>query len=152
MAIAKIEIKLGAIDFKGEGEEQWIEGQLDKILQHAPALLKLGNASQDHTNKVGGSGGGGGGNLDSEITLAKFLSEKSAGGNQVKRFLATAVWLHSRGNKKPTTGDVTKALRENHQLRLSNPADCLNKNVSKGHCENDGRQFFVTPDGFKELE
>lgn len=150
MAIAKIEIKLGAIDFKGEGEEQWIEGQLDKILQHAPGLLKLGLVSQDRTNK--GSGSGGGVNLDSEITLAKFLSEKSAGGNQVKRFLATAVWLDSRGNKKPTTGDVTKALRDNHQPRLSNPADCLNKNVSKGHCEKDGRQFFVTPDGFKELE
>lgn len=149
MAIAKIEIKLGAIDFKGEGEEQWIEGQLDKILQHAPALLKLGIASQDHTSK--GSGSGGGVNIDSETTLAKFLSEKSAGGNQVKRFLATAVWLHSRGNKKATTGDVTKALRDNHQPRLGNPAECLNKNVSKGHCEKDGRQFFVTPDGFKEL-
>jgi hypothetical protein len=150
MATAKIEIRLGAIDFKGEGEEKWLENQLDKILQQAPELIKV--APMDEAGK----------NNDTEqetdspkkagtITLAKFITDKNVGANQVKRFLTTAVWLFFRGNKKPTTSDVTKALKDNHQARLSNPAESLNKNVKKGYCEKDGKQFFITPDGFKSL-
>jgi len=65
--------------------------------------------------------------------------------------LATAEWLHRKGHKNITTRDVAKALQDNHQKRLGNPADCLNKNVSKGHCEKIGKEFFVTDDGRETL-
>jgi hypothetical protein len=61
------------------------------------------------------------------------------------------VWLEAKGQKRIQTVDVTKALKEANQTRIGNPADSLNKNVSKGHCEKDGKQFFVTDDGKSSL-
>jgi hypothetical protein len=43
------------------------------------------------------------------------------------------------------------ALAKNHQKRLANAADCLNKNVAKGYCEKTADGFFITPDGLKHL-
>ena len=83
--------------------------------------------------------------------LGTFLKEKDALTIQVKRFLATAVWLRLKGKEKLTTTDVTKALRENHQSRLGNPSDTLNQNIRQGFCERDGKVFFVTPQGFQEI-
>jgi len=79
------------------------------------------------------------------------LREKNASTNQVRKFLATAVWLHARGKKRLSTADVTRALKDSNQTRLGNPADCLNKNVAKGHCEKDGKDFFVTSEGSASL-
>ena len=50
-----------------------------------------------------------------------------------------------------STSEVTKALSENNQKGLSNPSDCLGKNVAKGFCERDGGQFFVTDAGREDL-
>jgi hypothetical protein len=147
---AKIEFKLGGIDFSGEGEEKWVASQLDKILERAPELLTNASAPADEDLKQD-AGGGGAPPGEQNVTLAKFLQQKTAGSSQVRRFLATAEWLTIRGNKRPTTSDVSKALKDNHQNRLANPADCLNKNVSKGYCEKDGKKFFVTPEGRKSL-
>ncbi len=36
MADAKLEFKLGAIEFSGEGEKDWVAAQLDKILDQVP--------------------------------------------------------------------------------------------------------------------
>ncbi|MBS0154490.1 MAG: hypothetical protein JSS38_07840 [Nitrospira sp.] len=84
-------------------------------------------------------------------TLRAFLEEKGATKNQVKKFLATAVWLEAKGKNRMQTGDVSKALREASQPRLSNAAQCLNQNAKKGYCEKDGGQFFVTDDGKHSL-
>lgn len=150
MGNAKIEFKLGGIGFSGEGEEKWVASQLEKILDKAPGLLA--NASNSD-NEIGGEdddGSGGNAQQSKSITLAKFLKDKKAS-SQTGRFLATAEWVTIRGNKRPATGDISKALKDHNQPRLSNPADCLNKNVSRGYCEKDGRQFFVTPEGRKSL-
>ena len=84
-------------------------------------------------------------------TLPAFLQEKNATTKQVKKFLATAVWLEAKGQSRLTTSDVTKALNDANQKRLGNPTDCLNQNVTKGYCEKDGKQFFVTDDGKSSL-
>jgi hypothetical protein len=151
MTDAKIQFKLGAIEFVGEGEKDWIAQQLDKILEKAPKLIALGPAR--------GTGGGSGAGLnamgpDPEIagkTLAAFLKEKNATRNQVKKFLATAIWLEAKGKKRMTTSDVTKALRDSNQARLGNASDRLNQNVAKGHCEKEGKEFFVTDEGNNSL-
>ncbi len=84
-------------------------------------------------------------------SLASYIREKGADGNQTQRFLVTADWLRRRGQAL-SSGAVAKALTDNQQSRVSNPADCLNKNVGKGFCEKtkDG-SFFITPEGLKEL-
>ncbi len=92
--------------------------------------------------------GGEGGN----VTLASFLKQTKSNSSQVKRFLATAEWLHRSGKEALTTKDVSSALDKNRQNKLSNPADCLNQNVTKGCCEKrTGGQFYVTDEGRKTL-
>jgi hypothetical protein len=84
-------------------------------------------------------------------SLASYLKAKGGETKQVQRFLATAGWLSRRGEEKLTSPAVAKALAENHQKRLGNPADCLNKNCSKGLCEQQKDHFFITPEGWKAL-
>jgi len=41
MGESKIEIKIGQISFSGEGEQDWVAKQLDKILGQAEKLIHL---------------------------------------------------------------------------------------------------------------
>jgi hypothetical protein len=148
MAEGKIEFSLGALSFSGEGELEWLASQLDKVLEAAPSLQKIVPAPQPAAPPSPPGSGTGGGFTD---TLASYVKAKGADSNQVKRFLATADWLRRRGTPTLTTAAVSKALSDHHQKKLSNPADCLNKNVAKGHCEKKGEGFFITPDGLTEL-
>ena len=148
MAEAKIEIKVGAVSFAGEGEEKWLSQQLDKVLEKLPELAKVAPPEQMDS----GSGTGSHSHRAATGTLASFHKEKNAATNQTRKFLATAAWLHDREKKsRLSTSDVTAALSTNSQSKLGNPADCLNKNVGKGFCEKDGKQFFVTEDGRAEI-
>ncbi|MGJ8629052.1 MAG: hypothetical protein ACSHXB_18990 [Sulfitobacter sp.] len=49
------------------------------------------------------------------------------------------------------TAEISKSLKDNQQSKLSNPSECLNKNVGKGFCEKTSEGFFVTPEGWAEL-
>ena len=84
-------------------------------------------------------------------TLPAFLAETNAKSNQVKKFLATTLWLHAKGSKRLKTGDVTKALNNANQTRLANASNCLASNVKKGFIEKTGSEFFVTDDGKASL-
>lgn len=151
MSDVKIQIKIGQIEFSGEGGQDWVGKQLDKILEKAESLMKL---SPPPPLKGGQGGPAKPMGADPSIgtkTLPAFLKEKSANSVQVKKFLATAVWLESKGANRIKTSDITKALRDSNQTRLKNPADCLNQNVSKGYCEKEGTEFFATEDGKNSL-
>lgn len=84
-------------------------------------------------------------------SLASYLSAKQASSNQVKRFLATADWLRQKGTSELSTALVSKTLRDNHQSKLTNAAECLNKNAAKGFVEKDGKRFFITSEGLTSL-
>lgn len=147
--MGKIDVTVGAVSFSGEGEPEWLSQELDKVLKAATDLPKVQpsgfNPEQTSSILSAPSSGGSVGALVSHI--------KSYGGesNQTKRFLATADWLRLRGESQLATAKVSKALSDNHQKRLGNPADCLNLNVKKGFCEKQGDGFFITPDGLKDL-
>lgn len=153
MSDAKIDIKIGQIQFSGQGEQDWVAKQLDKIIAQAEKLIQLAPLPENDE--------GNGGDHDhkpmkpdaaiAKKTLPAFLAEKNAATNQVKKFLATAVWLEAKGKSRMQSKDVTEALRTANQTKLKNPALCLLRNVSKGLCEKDGNQFFVTDDGKKSL-
>jgi hypothetical protein len=133
----------------GEGEEGWLAKQLDKIIEAAPRLSELKHPSsaaevQDPPSK-------GADHSNFTDPLATHIKGKGGESKQVVRFLATADWLRLRGAKTLTAGAVAKALSENHQKKLANAPDCLNKNVTKGFCEKSGEGFFITPQGLKEL-
>ena len=142
---SQVNLSYGNVSFSAEGEnEDWISEQLDKILKAAETLSRHVSSSKAKPEPLTTVG-------SFSATLASHLKAKSAESNQVKRFLVTADWLRSRGSEKLNTTMVSKALSDNQQKRLGNPADSLNKNVSKGHCEKVGDDFFITPDGLKSL-
>jgi autotransporter translocation and assembly factor TamB len=55
MPDAKIQLKVGTIEFSGEGSEAWLALQLDKLLEKAPALAALADKEE-----TGGSADGSG--------------------------------------------------------------------------------------------
>ena len=147
MTEAKIEVKIGQIQFSSQGDQDWVAKQLDKILSQAEKLIQLAPEAQEEQPDVSGRKPTGKDSGIAKMTLPAFLSERGAAKNQIKKFLATAVWLDAKGQKRIQTRDVTRALKDSNQSRLANPADCLKKNVGKGHCEKDGKQFYVTEEG-----
>lgn len=155
MPESKIVFSIGSISFSGEGEEKWVAAQLDKILEKAPELIRISperqaeiEGAQQHKHKEASISPAEG---ITTKTLATFLKEKNATTNQTKKFLATALWLEAKGKNRLSTSVVTKALRDNNQSKLGNPSDALNKNVSKGFCEKDGKDFYVTEEGKASL-
>jgi hypothetical protein len=150
MGNAKIEFSIGGVSFSGEGDEAWLEKQLNKIIEKAPDLIakipsqkaneEVFQANETHNPKT----------QDSAIatqTLPNFLKQKNATKSQPQRFLATTIWLHAKGSNRVSTGDVTKALKDSNQARLGNPSDALAQNITKGYIERDGKQFFATEEG-----
>lgn len=148
MAEAKIAITVGAFSFTGEGTEKWLSDELNKLLAKLPELVEItppesgdDDAGAGATKKNGKFG-----------SLASFLRDNSATDNQIKKFLATAVWLHdTTGKDRIKTGEVKTALKNANQAKLANASAALNQNVGKGFAEKDGKAFFVTEPGRKSL-
>lgn len=145
MAEAKIEIKVGAVSFSGEGEGRWLGEQLDKVLDKLQELASV-------APKIPENGGGDAGALLDHKrvsgTLAAFLGSKNAKENKTRKFLATALWLQDTQRKsRLATRDVTAALSSNSQGDVGNAAQCLNLNTRKGFTAKEGRQFYVTDEG-----
>jgi len=149
MCPSSVNLSYGNLSFAAEGDENWIATQLDKILGVAETLGRVGTFSRD--NSVAPVAENESPDEPFTATLASHIKAKGGETNQVKRFLATADWLRLRGSQKLNTSSIVKALSDGHQKRLGNPADCLNKNVAKGHCEKMGDDFFITPEGLKAL-
>lgn len=155
VADSQIEIKVGSISFSGEGNGDWLSKQLDKVLAKIPELVAIApqlnrendNGSSSTRNVDGGEQTG-----VASGTLAAYLKSTGSTTSQVRKFLATAAWLHDSEKKnRLTTKEVSTALNGHNQGKLRNPADCLFQNVHKGHCVKDGKEFYVTPDGRASL-
>jgi hypothetical protein len=155
MSEAKIEIKIGDICFSGEGDQNWLSQQLDKILDKAEELIELAPApappapvaqAATQTQHQAANFSNASGIVNQ--TLATFLKSKNATTAQVDKFLATAAWVEAKENKtRLKTGDIGSALSKASQSKINNPSDKLNQNVAKGYCEKDGKDFFVTQEG-----
>ncbi len=176
MAESKIDFSFDNLHFSCEGDKDWVEAQLNQVLNRIPGLNKsdffVKSEGSIHTpEKEGGE------NPDmvaekkernkrenktklvnnSQIEefagdpLFEFLKGKSADKNQVKKFLATAVYLHSQGVEKFSTPMVSKSLKSAHIEKLINASDCLNKNEKKGFCIKDDKEFILTESGIRSI-
>ncbi len=88
-----------------------------------------------------------------DSALSQFIEEKKVTNNQVRKFLATAVFLaKSNDIKKLSTPMISKALKSNGIEKLQNASDCLNKNEKKGYCIKDGKEFIITENGYLSIE
>jgi hypothetical protein len=154
VADSKLEMKVGSITFSGEGSGDWLSKQLDKFLAKIPELVAVAPPESLGDDGGGENGAGGPGIRRGKAsgTLAAYLKTTGSTSNQVRKFLATAAWLHdTEGKNRLATKDVPVALNSHNQGKLTNPAECLNQNVGKGHCVKDGKTFYVTPDGRASL-
>lgn len=147
MTESRIEFSIGTISFSGQGTEDWLSKELEKLLVELPKLLEVvpppSITSSEKQNETAPP--------PFTASLASYIKDKGGDKNQTQRFLATADWLRLKGNPVLTTSTVSKALADNQQKKLSNPSQCLNDNVSKGYCEKNGDGFFITPDGLAAL-
>lgn len=143
MTTAKVQLTIGDLTFSGEGTEAWLEKQINKFLREAGESGEQGKpaGSSVKVTTVAKAVAG------TVPPLRTYLDEKKATANQVRKFLATAQWLHDKGNNRLKSADVIAALSAANQKKLGNAADCLNQNVGKGHCEKENGQFFVTDEG-----
>ncbi|OEY65997.1 hypothetical protein [Marinobacter sp. X15-166B] len=155
MSEAKIEIKIGEIIFSGEGDQNWLSEQLDKIMDKAEDLVALAPSKVPQQPQVNEASHQPADLSDhTEIasqTLPSWLRSNNADTVQNTKFLATAIWIEAKGQKRLQTKDVTSALSNANQKRLRNASECLNQNVKKGYCEKEGNQFYVTEEGKRSL-
>jgi hypothetical protein len=85
--------------------------------------------------------------------LSQFIADKKSTTNQVRKFLATAVFLSRSNNvSKLSTSMISRALKSYGIEKLQNASDCLNKNEKKGYCIKDGKEFIITENGFLSIE
>lgn len=161
MANARIEIKIGSIEFTSEGEQDWVTEQLDKILEKAQELEStLKKETVKSTSQI------------VEVApaehptdlfstpkpkrvipenLSTFLRKKDAIDKQRRKFLGAAVWLQLNGQQMIKTKEVTDALRAARQVKITNPSHQLNQNIAQGFCQKEGRGFYVTPQGVENI-
>jgi len=180
MSESKIDFSFDNLHFACEGDKDWVETQLNMILNRIPGLNKSGSFITSQIDKPsaeklfpvagfvteypadGGKEKGKRGRKPkvaaeplveepSGDPLFEFLKEKNADKNQVKKFLATAVYLHSQGMEKFSTPVVSKSLKAAHIEKLINASDCLNKNEKKGFCIKDDKEFILTESGIRSI-
>ena len=85
--------------------------------------------------------------------LYQFILDKKVATNQVRKFLATAVFLARNNNvSKLSTPMISRALKSYGIKKLQNASDCLNKNEKKGYCVKDGKEFIITENGYLSIE
>ena len=176
MAESKIDFSFENLHFSCEGDKDWVEIQLNQILSRIPGLkkpelsvtseiVKSAPVQNISTEKLAGTGGKEDlksrrrpksvntltNNEYSDDPLMEFLKDKDADKNQVRKFLATAVFLHSKGVEKFSTPMVSKLLKSTHIEKLINASDCLNKNEKKGFCIKENKEFILTEAGIRSI-
>ena len=176
MAESKIDFSFENLHFSCEGDKDWVEMQLNQILSRIPGLnkpelsfsseiVKSSSGEDIASRKLAGTEK----KVDlkqrhrlkqvntlttpeqSNDPLMAFLKEKDAEKNQVRKFLATSVFLHSKGVEKFSTPMVSKLLKSTHIEKLINASDCLNKNEKKGFCIKEDKEFILTEAGIRSI-
>ncbi len=140
--MAYFRFKCGKVIITSEGSEDFLEHVLPKLVSD------IGEQVRDMAEDVSIPDG-----VDGQESLKTFVSRQSED-TQVSRFLAAAAWLQVHQSGRLTTTAVAHALRESKLPKLNNASDSLNRNIDKGFCErrnNKGPEFFVTPEGLKEV-
>lgn len=150
----KLRITIGNFSVSYEGSDHRLEDGLAKLVKeissvaldvkpmisNEPEIVESPSISDQSTSST------------SADPLNVFLRKQNPT-TDVQKFLLTAVWVGLKNNKKTITiKDVTSALRDHTQSKLSNPSECLRSNIKKGNCVKEGTgQFYVTETGRESL-
>lgn len=165
MADSKIDFSYDNLHFSCEGEKDWVENQLNQVLNRIPGLnkpilvakteeaaetsipekIKKPRGRRPKTAEESAE------QETSTDPLTEFLKEKKADKNQVRKFLAVAVYLHAHGVEKFSTPLISKTLKNAGIEKLINASDCLNKNEKKGFCIKEDKEFILTDLGIRAI-
>ena len=145
MSNSKIEIKVGIVEFTGEGEQKWLSEQLDKVLAKVPELLKIelsapnnGFGTKSALNSIENGLNNDQPNTIITQSLSTFLKEKKPS-SRPDLFLATAIWIHdNQGKSRIQQKDINIELKQSSQVPIPNPNQEFARNVKKGYCVKDG--------------
>lgn len=164
MADSKIELSYDNLHFLCEGEQVWVENQLNGILNRIPGLSNPNTVAKtegvvitsgpEPVKKARGRRPKAAESSIQETSsdpLMDFLREKRADRNQVRKFLAVAVYLHAHGMEKFSTPLISKTLKNAGIEKLINASDCLNKNEKKGFCIKEDKEFILTDLGIRAI-
>ncbi len=175
MSQSKIEFRLGAIHFIGEGDREWVTKQLDKIISRAPSLLRVASGTEEemtdsspvvaqakrgrkpsaHVAKskkiIATPAVSAAKSSVSAKDLSSFIKSRNAGSNQRMKFLATAGWLASKGKKSFVTRDISKAIKAARLPELINPSQYLGQNLKQGYFKKSGKEFVLSSKGISAL-
>jgi len=165
MADSKIEFSYDNLHFSCEGEKEWVENQLNLVLNRIPGLNPPAPVRKNEETKEvpvvekERKTRGRKPKLAAEPLkldypdgpLMEFLKEKKSEKNQVRKFLAVAVYLHAQGVEKFSTPLISKTLKSAGIEKLLNASDCLNKNEKKGFCIKEDKEFILTDLGIRAI-
>lgn len=138
MADSKIEITVGPISFKGEGDGDWLANQLDKVLAKIPGLIAVaqqegtvngGTDVHDKTALRAKPSAGTDGGLTTSTAATKLAATS---GTEVS--LASAYVLHRKSNVSFTRGRLLQGMKSatsyfqvNYRKNLGQSLDTLVK-------------------------
>lgn len=113
MSESKIQVKVGIVEFAGEGEQEWLAKQLDKILEKVPELLKIEVSSlvKSTVGLTGNNPDGGTSTISglSVLNIAGKLSSKS--GSDLA--IVAATFLHFvEGKISFTRDDISSTMKK----------------------------------------
>ena len=165
MADSKIEFSYDNLHFSCEGEKEWVENQLNRVLNRIPGLnppvavrKKEVTKEVPIAEKVKKTRGRKPKSVAESVVqessdgpLMEFLKEKKSEKNQVRKFLAVAVYLHAHGVEKFSTPLISNTLKNDGIEKLLNASDCLNKNEKKGFCIKEDKEFILTELGIRAI-
>ncbi|MDT0553108.1 hypothetical protein [Urechidicola vernalis] len=165
MANGRLEFKIGNLEFVGEGEQDWVTDQLDKMLERLPDLVNQSKKTVQKTDVIKTTAEPVEQSHPTDLfstpkpttkraipeNLSTFLRSKDCIDKQRRKFLGTAVWLQLNGKQRIKTKEVTDALRAARQVKITNPSHQLNQNISQGFCQKEGNGFYVTPQGVENI-
>jgi len=134
MSDSKIQVKVGSVEFSGEGNQDWLSNQLDKILEQIPKLLQSEN-DIPKTLSVKGDPFKAGDSISglSLINIAGKLSCKSASDLAI----AAAAFLHFIDGKAAFSRDelsstMKKALGFYKETMMNNLTSTLTQMEKNG--------------------
>lgn len=112
MSESKIQVKVGIVEFSGEGNQDWLAIQLDKILEKVPELLKIEVSNSANNPPIEAQISATQNNHSttlSVLNIAGKLNSKS-GGDLV---IAAAAYLHfTEGKSNFTRDDISSNMKK----------------------------------------
>ena len=113
MSESKIQVKVGIVEFSGEGNQDWLSKQLDKILEKIPELLKIEmNAPEDDGKAKGAKSGSGNKGKISGLSVLNIAGKLGAKSGADVAIAATA-YLHFVESKSIFNRDeISSAMKQ----------------------------------------